>query len=289
MAWLEIHTVLPRHRKNLGLARDLRLKSEWTMGNLIALWLTVLEQQEDGDLSKWSDDLIAESGGFQAKGPQIVELLYKHGLLDRDTRLVHDWLEYAGKLLKSKYASGKAKKVAQNRDRLEAIWEKHGKFLDAAHRAKCESRKPPTPVPRDTQGEPEGVPRHTTKQNTTQPPKEKKVAGEKETFNRGLHHDIAAVAASLVSLYFEVVKTAYRDQKVTATTAIGQLLLDEPGTTSEAIEKGIKAYARYCDQRGAPAEKRKGPRTFIEDRVWECFDEEDAPKPASNARLDKYK
>lgn len=129
MAWIESHTVLSRHRKLRELSRGLRLRPVYTMGHLHALWHTVLEQQEDGNLGKWSDALIADSSDYPGDAPQYVRLLQQHGWLD--DRLIHDWLDYAGSYLMSKYASN-------NREKLIRIWTLHGKQYGCGKRMASE-------------------------------------------------------------------------------------------------------------------------------------------------------
>src|SRR5688572_14781060 len=102
MAWIKSHTVLIRHRKLVELARELRLRRSYTMGHLHSLWHTALEQQDDGDLSSWSDELIAESSDFPGDAPQWVRLCQKYRWLD--DKLIHDWPDYAGAYLISKYS-----------------------------------------------------------------------------------------------------------------------------------------------------------------------------------------
>src|SRR3990167_11330953 len=118
MAWIESHTVLLRHRKLIELAKELRLKPVFALGHLHALWHAALEQQEDGDLSSWSDDLIAEMSAFDGSAPQYVSLLQQHRWLDG--KILHDWLDYAGGYLRSKYHH-------TNRRWLINTWIKHGK------------------------------------------------------------------------------------------------------------------------------------------------------------------
>lgn len=101
MGWIESHTVLIRHRKLKNLARELRLRPSHTMGHLHALWHAALEQQESGDLSSWTDEFIAESSDYPGDAPQYVRLLQKTGWLDG--KILHDWLDYAGRYLNSKY------------------------------------------------------------------------------------------------------------------------------------------------------------------------------------------
>jgi len=118
MPWIKSHTVLLRHRKVVELAKDLRLKPVYAMGHLHALWHAAIEQQEDGDLSSWSDDLIAQASHYCGSAPQYVSLLQEHGWLDG--KLLHDWLDYSGAYLQSKYHN-------TSRGYLKEVWAKHGK------------------------------------------------------------------------------------------------------------------------------------------------------------------
>jgi hypothetical protein len=117
MAWIESHTVLARHRKTIELAFDLQVKPVQIIGHLHALWHTVLEQQEDGDLSRWSNYLIAQSALWDGEPDEFVTRLRERGWLDGS--LVHDWIDYVGPYLTKKYSSG-------NPARLKEIWAKHG-------------------------------------------------------------------------------------------------------------------------------------------------------------------
>lgn len=119
MAWIESHTVLLRHRKLVELAKDLRLKPVYVLGHLHVLWHAALEQQEDGDLSSWTDDFIAESSCYQGDAPQFVSLLQKHKWLDG--KVLHDWWEYGGKYLQSKYRTSDPEKLANMKDKLTVV------------------------------------------------------------------------------------------------------------------------------------------------------------------------
>ena len=145
MAWIESHTVLMRHRKVAHLANALRLRRSAIIGHLHALWHAALEQQDDGDLSSWSDEFIAECSDFPGDAPQYVRLLQEAGWLDG--KLLHDWPDYAGAFLRSRYASG-------NRERLVAIWAKHGRPYGEATGKQPETNRQPTrkKVPPDHTG-----------------------------------------------------------------------------------------------------------------------------------------
>lgn len=111
MAWIESHTILIRHRKLIELSKDLRLKPVYTMGHLHALWHAALEQQEDGDLSSWSDELIAEMASYSGDAPQFVRLLQQHKWLDG--KIIHDWLDFVGKYLTTKYRTSNPKRLKE--------------------------------------------------------------------------------------------------------------------------------------------------------------------------------
>jgi hypothetical protein len=138
MPWIESHTVLLRHRKVIELAKELGLKPVYVVGHLHALWHAALEQQENGDLSSWSDELIAEVSGYDGGAPEYVALLQKHGWLDG--KLLHDWLDYAGNYLARKYHNAQRRKLID-------IWlihgRRYGKSISSSQRR---GRPPPSPV-----------------------------------------------------------------------------------------------------------------------------------------------
>ena len=121
MPWIESHTILGRHKKVFETARSLRIRPVYLIGHLHLLWHAALEQAESGDLTDWSDELIAEVSSWPADAPTFVRRLLDHGWLD-DTRRLHDWLDYAGRYLISKY-----KGTPAGRERLKEIWAIYGK------------------------------------------------------------------------------------------------------------------------------------------------------------------
>jgi hypothetical protein len=116
MPWIESHTVLPRHRKTLQLALKLKIPPVNAVGHLHFLWYTTLEQQEDGDLSNWSDEMIAHAAAYTGDASAFVAALQAQKLLDG--KVVHDWLNYAGRYLTNKYKTS-------NPGKLKAIYKIH--------------------------------------------------------------------------------------------------------------------------------------------------------------------
>jgi hypothetical protein len=141
--WIESHTLLLRHRKLIELSKDLRIKPVYAMGHLHALWHTALEQQEDGDLSSWSDELVAEASSYSSEeASQYVSLLQEHGWLD--ARLIHDWLDYAGRYLIRKYHNS-------NRRYLQEVWLKHGRSYGKSTSLRKQRGRPPPGKVRSSQ------------------------------------------------------------------------------------------------------------------------------------------
>lgn len=201
MPWVESHTVLIRHRKVLGLARELRLKPAWLMGHLHALWHAALEQQEDGDLTSWTDEMIAEAAHYTGNAATFVKLLQKYRLLDG--KLIHDWLDYAGKYLRSKYMGGKSS--PEKRQHFQGIVAKHGRTCAAGSEPdEFPPRLPPgspTVPPGGMQGAP--PPPDLTEQNHSPlPPEDLEekagwLAREFFDFQRGRKEDVYAIGDTI--------------------------------------------------------------------------------------------
>ena len=111
MAWIQSHTVLLRHRKVLQLATDLTLPAVHVVGHLHALWHTVLEQQENGDLTDWPDDMIAQAAAYPGPASAFVSALQARKWLDG--KIIHDWMDYAGRYLLMKYRTSNPKRLLQ--------------------------------------------------------------------------------------------------------------------------------------------------------------------------------
>ena len=110
--WIESHLDVGRNRKILALARQLGISVPQTVGHLHLFWHTVLEQQEDGDVSKWTPEAVAEAAQFHNSDEKFFynALLAQHLLDELDGHVVvHDWFDYAGRYLEAKYRRGNPK------------------------------------------------------------------------------------------------------------------------------------------------------------------------------------
>ncbi len=119
MPWIESHSVIGRHRKFKGLARQLKISLPQAIGHMHLLWHTAIEQAEDGDLSTWTPGSIAESASWEGSEQEFLKAVQDNQLMDGQK--IHDWLDYAGKYLTSKYKTSHPEKLTE-------IWGKFGKI-----------------------------------------------------------------------------------------------------------------------------------------------------------------
>ena len=126
------------------MAAELGIEPVHLSGHLHALWHTILEQQEDGDLTEWPDSLIASAAMYKGDVQIFCTLLCKYKWLNG--RLVHDWLDYAGKYLTAKYRTA-------NPAKLKAIYKRHKSVLSRTKNRSKSAHQPNQPTNQPNQPE----------------------------------------------------------------------------------------------------------------------------------------
>jgi len=116
MAWIESHQELEMHQKTRKLARTLSLSIPSAIGTLHLLWWFTLEQAwRNGNLSMYDDASIESACRWQGNEGDLIKALQESGFLDG--KKVHDWLDFAGRLVKDRIAyekaNGKRKKTVR--------------------------------------------------------------------------------------------------------------------------------------------------------------------------------
>lgn len=113
MAWIESHQEVGRHPKTKKLARLLSTSLPAAVGHLHYLWWWALDFAQDGTLEKYDNADIADAMQWDGDPDLLIESLISAGYIDdTDAGLViHDWAEYAGKLLERR-AKDRARKRA---------------------------------------------------------------------------------------------------------------------------------------------------------------------------------
>ena len=117
MAWIEVHQALRGHRKTLALRRQLGMENDaQAIGHLVCLWLWTLDNAPDGDLSEMDDATIAYGADFpEERAKEFVKALQKARFLD-DKR-IHNWEEYAGRLMAIRESNRERARKARERKR----------------------------------------------------------------------------------------------------------------------------------------------------------------------------
>ena len=131
MAWIKSHLALKRHPKVLDLAARLGVSKPEVVGHLHCFWYDVLEYADSGDISRFTPQVLAGFAEWPGDADVFLEAMVTSGWLDRleDGSLrVHDWMDYAGPLLTSRYR----KRVAREQ-------------VAKASPKQTKKKKPPTP------------------------------------------------------------------------------------------------------------------------------------------------
>jgi len=111
VAWIESHQELERHPKTLRLAMAMGWGLDETIGKVHRFWWWALQYAEDGDLRRFNDGELAMVVGLKPdQGKGFIEAMVMcgggsvSGFIDREPYFkVHDWMDYAGRYLESKY------------------------------------------------------------------------------------------------------------------------------------------------------------------------------------------
>ncbi len=115
MSYINVNTALTRNRKFRKFKRFLKIEDIEATGYLVSLWVNVLELAEDGEITKWTKEDIAEYAGFVGEPEKFYEALRLNGDGFIDVRknrvFIHDWWDYAGKYLTTKYRTHNLEKL----------------------------------------------------------------------------------------------------------------------------------------------------------------------------------
>ncbi|TWT91654.1 hypothetical protein [Neorhodopirellula pilleata] len=92
------------HPKFRSLQKRLELPVYAVVGILETVWMMAGQFADDGDLSRFTDDQIADAVDWPGDGSDLVEALVEHRWLDRTKNgvSVHDWLEHCPKYVQDR-------------------------------------------------------------------------------------------------------------------------------------------------------------------------------------------
>lgn len=117
MAWIESHQELARHPKTKKLARNLGVSIPAAIGHLHMFWWWAMDYAQDGDISKYDAEDIADACGWEGDPNEILSKLIDSEFVDRtdDGLHIHDWDDYAGRLLDKRKANAERKRKSRGR------------------------------------------------------------------------------------------------------------------------------------------------------------------------------
>lgn len=116
MAWIESHQSLLRHKKTNRLVALLDVDRFKLIGHLHALWWWALDNvPADGDLGDLSNAEIALAAEWPGPADDWVTALEESGFIDTtpDGRFLHDWYDYAGRLIEDRSRKRRANSERQ--------------------------------------------------------------------------------------------------------------------------------------------------------------------------------
>ncbi|MDQ7095965.1 DnaD domain protein [Desulfosporosinus sp. PR] len=114
MAWIQSNEELATHPKTKRAARALGVSLPTLTGHLHFLWWWCLKYAQDGNLSQFDSQDIADAASWEGDPNQFVTALVEcgpggsFGFLEKSadgSLSVHDWLDYAGRLVEKREAN----------------------------------------------------------------------------------------------------------------------------------------------------------------------------------------
>jgi hypothetical protein len=230
LAWIESHQSLSRHRKTLRAVTLLRIDKHKFLGHLHELWWWALDNVGlDGNLGDLTTEEIEAGAEWDGETGALCQTLQAAGFIDGgDGRTLHDWYDYAGKLLDRREQNAKRMRAARAVHVATTITERAKHVQDT-----CAARAPAT-VPNRTQP------------NPTVPEREQPTVGAK------------SAAPAPVKAPPPVAKSALKDEHDAARRVLFMALLNGCGYDRNHLTKAeqgeLNAAARQLQEAGYKGE-----------------------------------
>jgi len=115
MAWIESHQSLLNHRKTGRFARALTVSKVTAVGHLHAFWWWCMDNAPTGVLAGIDFEDIADGAAWEGEPQAFIDALVYAGFVDNvpGEECVHDWMDYAGKLIEKREKDAERKRLAR--------------------------------------------------------------------------------------------------------------------------------------------------------------------------------
>lgn len=153
MAWIEFHQSLVTHHKLSTFADELGVKKPQAAGHLAFLWCWALDNARNGDLTHISFRAIADAAGWTKKPEAFVAAMRRAGFVcsgrceheaTDETVILHDWQDYAGRLIDRRSANAERMKEA----RAKRTWDARAAHVQGLPTVPNQpDQPPPAPAP----------------------------------------------------------------------------------------------------------------------------------------------
>lgn len=201
MAWIELHQSVWTHRKTLMLGHALGLPPAYAAAHMMQLWCWALDNAQDGDLTGLPPAVVAAGAGWAGDPDLFVEAAVTVGYLDRDgdSLRIHDWHDYAGKLIERREQQRERMRQARSRALASRAHNVSGK---AQEREQLPNRTEPNHTVPGEEGEAGGAPPGEQPDNapvnwmfwyhkrTTRHPTAKEIADADALIEKGVTHEL---------------------------------------------------------------------------------------------------
>lgn len=119
MAWIESHQGLANHPKTRKVMRRLGVSAPVVVGHLHFLWWWALDFAQDGEITQYDAYDIADACHWQGDAEKLYESLIEAGFIDiiDNCTFLHDWYDYAGKLIEIRKKDALRKKKSRGKDK----------------------------------------------------------------------------------------------------------------------------------------------------------------------------
>lgn len=125
MAWIEVHQSLRDHRKLIALGVELGVDDTQAIGHLINLWLWSIDNAPSGSLAALPAAVVAIGARWKGDPERFMDGCKAAGFIDSNGD-IHDWRDYAGKLIEQREKKRVEMAERRARGKVEGVTERSG-------------------------------------------------------------------------------------------------------------------------------------------------------------------